>query len=138
MPLVFLRDRDDEPEVRVDHPLLRRRVASLDRLRKLDLLRCGQQRVAAGLVQEELERVGRHRGDLAVHVRRLVDLRQRAIVGELDSARLDLLVQTVELVVVELELLDESREGRHVDAADLLAVLHQDAQLVVAHSLIIP
>src|SRR5439155_22782898 len=32
VPLVLLRDRDDEPEVRVDHPLLRRRVALLDRL----------------------------------------------------------------------------------------------------------
>ena len=40
-------------------------VAALDPLRELDLLRRGQQRVAAGLVEEELQRVGRHRGDLA-------------------------------------------------------------------------
>ena len=66
--LVLLRDRDDEAEVRVDHPVLRPLVAALDLLRELDLLGGGQQRVAPGLVEEELERVGRHRGDLAVHV----------------------------------------------------------------------
>jgi hypothetical protein len=50
---------DDEPEVAVDHLLLRRRIAALDPLRKRDLLRRGQQRVAADLVQEELQRIGR-------------------------------------------------------------------------------
>ena len=56
---VVLRDRDDEPEVRLDHPLLRLQVAALDALRQLDLLRGGQQLVAAGLAQEQLERVRR-------------------------------------------------------------------------------
>ena len=37
-------------------------VAALDPLRELDLLRRGQQRVAAGLPQEELERIGRRFG----------------------------------------------------------------------------
>src|SRR5262249_9840292 len=45
-----------------DHPLLRRAVAALDPLRELDLLRRGEQRVAAGLVQEQLQRVGGQRG----------------------------------------------------------------------------
>ena len=36
---VVLRDRDDEAEVRLDHPLLRLHVAALDPLRELDLLR---------------------------------------------------------------------------------------------------
>ena len=36
---VVLGDRDDEAEVRLDHPLLRLRVAALDLLRELDLLR---------------------------------------------------------------------------------------------------
>src|SRR3954447_1659667 len=56
--LVAPGDRHDEPEVRRDHALLRSHVAALDPLRELDLLRRGEQRVAAGLVQEELERVG--------------------------------------------------------------------------------
>ena len=37
---------------------------SFDPLGELDLLRGGQQRIAPGLVQEELERVGRRRGEL--------------------------------------------------------------------------
>ena len=52
---VVLRDRDDEPQVRLDHPLLGPLVAALDLLRELDLLRRGQQRMAAGLAQEELQ-----------------------------------------------------------------------------------
>jgi hypothetical protein len=54
---VVLGDRDDEAQVRLDHPLLRRPVAALDQLGELDLLRGGEQRVAPGLAQEELERV---------------------------------------------------------------------------------
>jgi hypothetical protein len=54
---------DDEPEVRVDHPLLRHTVSTLDALRERDLFRRRQQRIAADLVQEELERVrGRGQG----------------------------------------------------------------------------
>ena len=125
--LVLLRDRDDQAEVGVDHAVLRLRVAGLDRLRELDLLGSAQERIAPGLVQEELQRVRGHRGDLAVHVRRLVYLRQGAVVRELDALAFDLLVEPVQLVLVELELLDERREGGHVDAADLVAVLHQNA-----------
>src|SRR5207302_7628579 len=55
---VVLGDGDDEPQVRLDHPLLRLDVAALEALRELDLLRRGQERMAAGLAQEELERVG--------------------------------------------------------------------------------
>ena len=68
--LVLLRDRDDEPQVRVDEQILRRLVAVLDPLRELDLLRGRQQRVAAGLVQEQLQRVGRRGRDLRVRVAR--------------------------------------------------------------------
>ena len=56
---VVLRDRDDQAQVRLDHPLLRLHVAALDFLGELDLLRGGQQRMAAGLAQEELQCVGR-------------------------------------------------------------------------------
>ena len=54
---IALRDRDHEPEIRVDHPLLRRFVAALDRLRQGDLL--GSERVAPDLVEEEIEGAGR-------------------------------------------------------------------------------
>src|SRR5207248_4038676 len=56
---VVLRDRDDEAEVRLDHPLLLLLVAALDPLGELDLLRGRQERMAPRLAQEELERVGR-------------------------------------------------------------------------------
>jgi hypothetical protein len=55
---------DDETKVRVDHLLLRRAIASLDPLRERDLLRRGEQRVAADLVQEELDGI-RDTGDSA-------------------------------------------------------------------------
>ena len=55
---VVLRDRDDQAQVRLDHPLLRLHVAALDLLGELDLLRGGQQRMAPGLAQEELQCVG--------------------------------------------------------------------------------
>src|SRR6185312_16133975 len=47
MPLVLLRDRDDEPEIRVDHALLRLAIAPLDPLGELDLLLRREQRMAA-------------------------------------------------------------------------------------------
>jgi hypothetical protein len=56
---VLLGDVDDEAEVRVDHPLLRSAIAPLDALSERDFLRRGEQRVAADLVQEELERICR-------------------------------------------------------------------------------
>ena len=66
--LVPLGDRHDEPEVRVDHALLRLEVSALDPLRELDLLLGGQERVAADLVEEELEAVGGRGGERAVRV----------------------------------------------------------------------
>src|SRR6188472_102864 len=58
---VALRDRHDEPQVRVDHPLLGREVAPLDALCERDLVGGRQQLVAADLGQEHAERVGRDR-----------------------------------------------------------------------------
>src|SRR3954453_14116510 len=55
---VVLRNRDDEAQIGLDHPRLRRHLAALDALGELDLLRRRQQRVPAGIAQEELERVG--------------------------------------------------------------------------------
>ncbi len=138
MALVLLRDRYDEAEVRVHHLVLRRLVALLDPLRQLHLFGRGEQRVAAGLVEEELERVARHRGDLLVSVRRLLELRDSAVVGEVDPLLLELLVQGGDVLVVQLELLDEPDERRQVDAAQLLAVLHQHPQLLRTHALSLP
>ncbi len=108
---VVLGDRDDQAEVRLDHPLLRLRVAGLDLLRQLDLLGSGQERMPAGLAQEELERVGgRLPGDL--ERRRL---RRRApaarvvlaeVVDDVDLARLELAMDGVDLERVEPERLE--------------------------------
>src|SRR5207302_9625183 len=114
--LVALRDRDDEAQVRVDHPFLRLTVAALDLLRELDLLRRGQQRVAPRLVQEELQRVRRRDGEVAVHVRRVGAAADAAVVGERDRTLVQLLVEGLELLALELELLGQLRERREVDA----------------------
>ena len=66
LALVLLGDRDDEAQVGVDHPLLGLEVALLDALGQLDLLVRGQQRVAADLVEEQLEGVGGRAGEVAV------------------------------------------------------------------------
>ena len=105
-------------------------VAALDPLGELDLLLGGQQRVAAGLVQEELERVGGRGREVAVDEGRVVLADVAAVVAELDPALLELLVDARELVVVEVELLDELAELRQVDAALLLGPVDQRCQSV--------
>ena len=69
--LIATGDRHDEPQVGVDHALLRGHVATLDALGELDLLRSGQQREAASFVEEHLERVrrqGRVGGEIQVEL----------------------------------------------------------------------
>src|SRR5262245_1040301 len=56
-PEIALRDRDDEPEVRLDHVLLRRDVAALDELRERDLLVRGEERDLPDLAEIEAQRV---------------------------------------------------------------------------------
>ena len=128
MTLVLLRDRDDEAEVGVDHPLLRRLVAALDPLRELDLLPGREERVAGHLVQEELERVRRRHRELLVEKGRLGP-RAAAIVAELDPARVDLLVEALDLLVLELERLGEPLHLREPETAFLLAPLEQGRDL---------
>ncbi len=132
MALVLLRDRDDEPEVRVDHPLFRLAVAPLDPLRELDLLLGGQELVPADLVQEQLQRVRGRVGEIAVHVRR-VGRRPSAVVRELDPALLDVLVQALYVVLVETRLLDCARDLRELEAPLSLAELHQRGDVLVSH-----
>ena len=121
MALVALGDRDDEPEVRVDHPVLRLLVPALDPFRELDLLPRGQQRPAPGLVEEELQRVGRRGREVAVDVGALLGL-AAAVVGHLDPALVELVVDPAHLVVVELVLGDELVEAHQVDAAEPLSL----------------
>ena len=118
--LVALGDRDDEAQVGVDHPLLRLGVAALDELGQLDLLLLGQQRPAAGLVEEELERVRRRHGETAVHVGALL-LLAATVVADVDPPLVEPLVQPAELLVVELLGGDQLVELREVDAAFLFA-----------------
>ena len=109
--LVLLGDRDDQPQVGVDHPVLGVEVAALDPLGELDLLVRGQQPVAADLVEEELQRVGGGAGERHVVDRRRLGL-AAAVVAQVDPAGLELLVEPAEIVVLELE-----RLGQFVDLA---------------------
>ncbi len=110
MVAVVLGDRDDEAEVRLDHPLLRGAVAALDPLCELDLLRGGEQLVPAGLTQEQLQGVCRRLERLWRRRRRLLGwrlgvgfaLRRRE---QLDPAPVELLVDRLGLEGIELERL---------------------------------
>jgi hypothetical protein len=62
MPLIAPGLRDDQPEVRVDHPLLGLEVTALDPLGELDLLSRREQGVDPGPAQEQLERLGGAKG----------------------------------------------------------------------------
>ena len=88
----------------------------------------GEQRKPAQLVQEQLQRVGGGSGELVGLV--AGDRRgPSAVVGELDAARLDLLVQRLELLVAQLERLGLLAELGEVDAAVLLAPREQRLEL---------
>jgi hypothetical protein len=136
MALVALRDRDHQAEVRVDHPLLGLVVAALDPLGELDLLLLRQQRPASGLVEEELQRIGRRDGEVAVDVSALLAL-TAAVVADLDRPLLELLVEPTHVVVLELVLLDEFVQLREGEAALRFAVCDQRVDLFsrdVAHA----
>ena len=60
-PAISLGDRDDEPQVRLDHAALGDRITALDALRERDLVGSGQELVAAHVCEEELQRIGRAR-----------------------------------------------------------------------------
>jgi hypothetical protein len=127
--LVLLRDRHHEPEVRVDHPFLRLEVALLDALRDVDLLGGGEQRVAPDLVEEQLERVRRGRGQLAVAEGRGLHAGAAAVVADVDALRLDVRLEHVHVLVGQLESLNQLVQLRDVDAAALLAACDQRRHL---------
>jgi hypothetical protein len=129
---VVLRDRDDEPEVRLDHVCLRAHVPALDLLGELDLLGGGQQRMASRLAEEELERVRRRLvRDLERGRRGLLLLLFLWLLGNLDPPSLELVEQRVRLEHVQLVRLDQLRELRLADRAGALCGLQQTLDVLV-------
>src|ERR671931_2179935 len=122
--LVALGDRDHQAQVRVDHPLLRRGVTALDALREGDLLRRREQRVAAGLVHEEREAVGRTRDGRVDGTLRRLGMRGR---DQLDATLLQLGAESGDLLVLELVLVDIGLEGLFLELALLLSLVEEGA-----------
>ena len=125
MPLVPLRDRDDEAEVGVDHQLLRRHVSPLDPFCERDLLLGREQGIAPHLVEKELEPVGRRRRQLSVRVVAFSGLASHAVVGHVDPTALELLVQLVDVVVGKVVRGEERLELGEVQASVSLTLLDQ-------------
>ena len=127
---VALRDRDDEPEVRLDHRLLGGVVGALDPLRELDLLRRGQERDAPDVLEEELERVGRDLtgfrllpcGDLGLDLLDPVD--------HLDLELLERRVELVELAGVWIELVKGSADVVGAQLSRRASALQEQPALV--------
>ena len=97
-------------------------VAALDALGEVDLLGRRQQPVAADLVEEELQRVGRDGGELRRR-RSAPRARPRGVQSSRSSmcAGMQLLVEGAEFLVLELQGLSELVDLVQVDAAALLA-----------------
>ena len=129
---VPLRDRDDEAEVRLHHRLLRGVLAALDALRELDLLRGGQERDLADVLEEELKRVGRDLG-LGLDLR-LGLVRSGSHDGDLRLVESG--VEVVELPRVELQLVERERELVGVDLARAIPDLEEALALVAGEGLL--
>src|SRR5919112_153534 len=122
--LVALRDRDHETQVRVDHPLLRRRVATLDALREGDLLRRGEQRIAAGLVHEQRQAVDRPRDGRVDDTLRRLGVRSR---DQLDATLLELGPEGGDLLVLQLVLVRVGLEDLLLELSELLRLVDEGA-----------
>ena len=99
-------------------------------LRELDLLRRRQQRVAAGLAEEELQRVGRR---LARRRRRgggAGGLLGLGLLDDVDAAGLELVAQRLELERLQLERLDELEQVQHAHGACGLGAVDEELQLL--------
>src|SRR3954451_1295649 len=128
LALVALRVGNDEAQVRVDQPLLGSQVAPPDALRQLDLLLLGEQRVAAGLVEEELECVGGRARELVGPVARGLDNVAPAVIAHVDAARFELLVESLGGLLGELERPHRLGELGQLDASLATAAHEQLAQ----------
>jgi hypothetical protein len=100
-------------------------VAALDALRELDLLRCGQERNAPDVLEEELERIGR---DLGVRLGLALDLLLG--VDDRDLGLVEGCVELVELARLEIELVECKRDLVGVELAVLGADLEQALRFV--------
>ncbi len=147
---VVLGDRHHQPQVRLDHLLLGVEVAALDPLGEVDLLLGGQQAHLADVLEEQLQRVGRHvrleveRGfgfAPAALVGRALELRGGGdrrvdVLDELDLGALEEAVQLFDVRLVQVELghrLGYLRVGEHAhllslgqQALDLIQLLQLD------------
>ena len=138
---VVLRDRDDEPQVRLDHLLLRVQVTALDPFGEIDLLLRRQQPHLADVLQEQLKRIGRHlrleiqrslaAGALLGRTLVISRCRERRVdlLDQLDLSPLQEAVQLLDVGFVEVEL---GRGGRDLgvrEHADLQAAGDQTLDL---------
>src|SRR5437763_6800846 len=121
---VLLRDRDDEPQIRLDHFLLGAVVAALDPLGELDFLCGGQQVDLADVLEEQLQRVGRDLAHLGLRLGGRF-LRLRAGLEHLDLHLLQGVVEVVDLRRLELQLVECQRDLCGVQRAVLARGLEQ-------------
>jgi hypothetical protein len=106
---VPLRDRDDEPQVRLDHLLLRTVVAALDPLCELNLLCSREQIDPTDVFEEELQRIGRDLAhDLADGTVAVV--RRRLGADDGDVQLLERVVEGIERRRLEVELGEGERD----------------------------
>ena len=116
---VALGDRDDEAQVGLDHRLLGGVIAQLDPLRELDLLRRGEERHLADVLEEELQRVGR---DLRLGRPLLLDLGLALLAADdVDLGLFERGVELVELRRIEVELVEREGDLLGVELAGSLA-----------------
>jgi hypothetical protein len=136
--LIALRDRNHEPKVRIDHPFLRVVVTTLDALRQLDFLRCGQEGIAPGLVHEELQRVRGRRCQVAVDVHRRFGALLATVVFDPDLPFLRLLVDPFHVLFREIEALRHLIELGEAEAVRFFGLVEQRCELGMHLELAIP
>ncbi len=132
---IVLGDRDDQPQVGLHHLLLGIEIAALDPLGQIDLLLSGQQTHLADVLEEQLQRVGRHiRLEIqrrfgfapAALVRRTLDRQRRRrrridVLDELDLRFLQEPVQLLDVGLVQIDLRQRRRDLREREHTHLLA-----------------
>ena len=118
MPAVPLRDRDHEPQVRVDHALLGAEVAALDTLRERDLVGGGEELVATDLGEEHAEGIGGRGAGAGREVELEVVLFLRC--GQVDAALREERLEGRHGLLVEVVLEHERVELGGLDLAALL------------------